>query len=608
MRLYTRVLLAQLPALLVILALVVWGGQTVDRLGAESQRILAQNYRSVLAAERMKESIERLDSAALFRLVGSAERAAGLVTEHEAAFETELRIQASNITEPGEAESVERLRVAWIRYQSAYDALLAAPPADAPTVYFSQVLPAFQAVKDGAQEVLAVNQDAMRRKSDEAAASAVAARRQWLAGALVGLGSAMLLGAVLSHRVTVPLGVLAKTAERVGDGQLDVHLPSAGIAELDALASTFDTMATRLREYRRAGEGELARARESAQAAIESLVDPVVVLTPEGEIRATNGAARRVLGIASGQRLLDDDGGVGTVLQRLLSAVVSTRAPVIPADFTAVVLVETAEGERALLPHATPIQDAATGTVVGVTVLLQDVTRLRRLDELKGDLVQTAAHELRTPLTSLRMALHLALDERVSGPVGEKQQAFLTSAQEDVQRLRALVEDLLDLSRIQEGRMVLHRESVPAGAVLEGVAGAVRAAADAAGVEVEVEVEVEAASAARPVSVDKARLHLALTNLAANAVRHSPRGAKVRLRAVAAEGVTRFEVDDAGAGVPAAERERIFGAFMRGADAGGPGAGLGLYIAREVVRAHGGRIGVTDAPSGGARFWVELPE
>ncbi len=602
MKLYTRMLLAQLPALAVILGLVVWGGRTVDRLGAESDRILAQNYRSVLAAERMKESIERLDSAALFRLIGSPERAAEVVAEHRDLFDRELRVQASNVTEPGEAELVEALRRAWSGYEAAYRTLEAAPPERARETYFAEVLPAFQAVKEDAQAILTLNQEAMERKSEEAAASAAAARRAWLAGAILGLLSATLLGALLSHRVTVPLRVLARTAERVGGGQLDVHLPRCGVTELDTLAATFDTMAARLAEYRRAGEGELARARESAQAAIESLVDPVIVLTAEGAVRATNGAARRLFGASPEVRRGDDGTDVAAVFGRALDAVLAGGRPLLPVDFRSVVLVDTPEGERALLPHATPIRDG-TGAIVGVTLLLQDVTRLRRLDELKGDLVQTVAHELRTPLTSLGIALHLALDERVSGPVAGRLLEFLVTAREDVHRLRALVDDLLDLSRIQEGRMTLRLEPVSPALLLADAAEALRSAAEQAGVELRVDVPPEVG----PASVDRARLHVAVTNLVANAVRHSLRGGRVDLRASASGGGLRIEVDDQGPGVPLAERDRIFGAFARGTESEGPGAGLGLYIAREVLRAHGGRIGVTDAPGGGARFWIELP-
>ncbi len=340
----------------------------------------------------------------------------------------------------------------------------------------------------------------------------------------------------------------------------------------------------------------LARASEAAQAAIESLADPVLVLSPDGELRATNAAGRRMLGDPPDLAAADPD--VAAAVDAARAAVAGGAVTEGPSDFSGVVVFPTVDGERAILPHASPIHDPTTGELVGVTVLLQDVTRLRRLDELKGNLVQTAAHELRTPITSLGMAIHLALER---APDDARLRDLLLTARSDVRRLHALVEDLLDLSRIQAGRMVLRVEPVNTSALLAEVRGQVQAAADARGVTLEIYAPPDP-----PPRLDRARMGLALANLASNAIRHSPPGGRVRLAALPTVEGLRFEVTDEGPGVPPAERERIFEPFVRGRLEAGAGAGLGLFIAREVARAHGGRIGVDEAPGGGARFFVEL--
>lgn len=588
MRLHQRVLLALLPALLVVVLLLTWGGRTVAALGAESQKILADNYRSVLAAQRMKEAAERLDSAALFRVAGRADAADALITEHRPTFLAELAVEEGNLTEPGEAEAVAALRAAWTRYDADYRAFVVVEADRRAEVYFGTLLPEFQEIKSLADQVLALNQDAMVRKSDAAETRAGAARRTWLVGSLLGIAAAIGVSVWVARRLTGPLASLGEAAGRVGEGILDTRLPHTDVTELDQVVDAFNVMAERLRLYRRANQSELTRAREAAQSAIESLLDPVLVLTVGGELRAANGAARRLLGLdRAARRLSDGDPLLREVIEGAVSRVAATGRPELPLDFSRVVLT----GETALLPHAMPMNDAVTGELVGVTVLLQDVTRLRRLDELKGNLVQTVAHELRTPLTSLGMALHLALDERVSGPLPPNLAELLDTSRADVRRLRAIVEDLLDLSRIQEGKLELRKERVEPVALLREVAAG-------AGAEVE--------GAAEPFEADRARLLIVLTNLVANAVRHSPDGARVVVRVVPGDPV-RFEVDDAGPGVPVEARERIFERFVRGEGEQAGGAGLGLYIAKEIVLAHGGRIGVTDKPGGGARFWVELP-
>lgn len=587
MTLRGRVLMALLPALAVVVLLLLWGGRTVDTLGAQSQRILADNYRSVLAAQRMKESAERLDSAALFRLAGRTAEADVLVGQHRPTFASELTVEEGNLTEAGEREAAVALRAAWERYDRDYQQFMATEQGR-DEVYFRVLLPEFLAVKAEADHILALNQDAMVRKSDEAAARAHAARRAWVFGSIVGILAAIGASVWVSRRVSVPLAELGDAATRVGDGNLDLRLPRTDIRELDLVVDAFNAMAERLRLYRRANQSELARAREAAQAAIESLVDPVLVFTVGGELRAANGAARRMFAIeGNARRLTGGDETVREALAAAVDAVRTTGKSDLPTDFSRVLRA----GEVALLPHAMPMNDAVTGELVGVTILLQDVTRLRRLDELKGNLVQTVAHELRTPLTSLGMALHLAMDERVSGPLPPQLAELLDAGREDVRRLRAIVEDLLDLSRIQEGQLVLRRESVDPGALLREVGGPLDAIVE---------------GDAPPIDADRARLVIALTNLATNAARHAPAGTRIRMRVLPGDPL-RFEVDDAGPGVPTELRERIFERFVRGADEPAGGAGLGLFIAKEIVLAHGGRIGVTDAPGGGARFWVELP-
>src|SRR6185436_19399903 len=128
------------------------------------------------------------------------------------------------------------------------------------------------------------------------------------------------------------------------------------------------------------------------------------------------------------------------------------------------------EGERKLLPRATPVYDEER-TVVGTTIVLQDVTRLLRFDELKNNLVATVAHEFRTPLTSMRMAIHLCTEGSV-GPLTPKQADLLFAAREDCDRLQTIVDELLDVSRLQEGRPMFQPSRISA-------EGLVRQAVDA---------------------------------------------------------------------------------------------------------------------------------
>jgi two-component system, NtrC family, sensor histidine kinase KinB len=270
------------------------------------------------------------------------------------------------------------------------------------------------------------------------------------------------------------------------------------------------------------------------------------------------------------------------VLESVRAYVLSGKGAYVPRGFDEAVRVETPDGAHHLLPRATPLY-SEQGGVVGTTIVLQDVTRLMRFDELKNDLVATVAHEFRTPLTSLRMAIHLCAEEMV-GPLTEKQADVLAAARQDCERLQGIVDDLLDLSRIQSGRMDLQLHPLEVGALLREAPATVRSAADAEGVELQV-AEPDPGLA---VQADAERVRLVLTNLLANAVRHTPRGGRVELGARAAGNAVRFEVRDTGEGIPREHLPRIFDK-------------------REIVESHGGAMGVESEPGKGSRFWFTLP-
>jgi signal transduction histidine kinase len=597
LKLHTRILLTQLPTVLLLVAVAFYGVFAASRLGESAGRILTDNYRSVLAVERMKEDLERIDSAALFAVAGEALRAEAQIAEYRPRFEAELAVEEGNITEAGEHEAAAELRAAWTDYTAALDTLRGSSPAEARRVYFDDLLPRFTRIKGLEDRVLAMNQDAMARKSDAARELAGRLRQALVLGGIAAVLAALLIGTWATRRLTVPVQALAAGARQVGQGDLDHHLSVHGHDAIAELAAEFNRMTEQLRVYRRSARGELVQAREASQAAIESLLDPVLVFSNRGHLRAANTAARTGIGIGGKSPELVPSAVAATV-ERACNHVLGGHGPSLPADFSSAVAV----GDRSFLPRAMPIYDNTTGELAGVTVVLHDVTRLRRLDELKSDLVHTVAHELRTPLTSLGMAVHLVLDESLTGPLVPKKVELLLTARDDVERLQRLVDDLLDLSRLQEGAVALHREVVPVEALVEAAVGPLRDAARERAITLDCPI-----GELPPLHVDRERATLVIANLVSNAIRYTAPGGRVTVRAAAVDDGVRVEVEDEGPGVPEPWRERIFDKFTRLPDDAAAGTGLGLSIAREIVHAHGGRIGVEPGARGGARFWVWWP-
>ena len=602
MTLRAKLLLAQAPLALVLALFGVVSVTTISSLGHSPELILKDNYRSVLALERMLRSLERLEGEALALATGRpASAPAG--ADDRRALEAELVVQEQNITESGEDAATRLLRQRFTEYQAAFARLGAAPLPERLGLYFEVLEPVYQGVQAAAGEILALNQDAMARKSERARRAAERNSSFVVVVTIGALALGLISSLALTARLLRPLGILSQTVRRIGEGDLAARARVGGKDEIYALAQEFNTMADRLGQYRTSSLGELLQAQQASQAAIDSLPDPVLVLDPAGGVLNLNGAAEAMLRIGAGGAVPPMSAlepGLRAVVERVRQHVLSGKGAYAPRGFEEAVRVASPEGDRHLLPRATPVY-SEQGSIVGATIVLQDVTRLMRFDELKNDLVATVAHEFRTPLTSLRMAIHLCAEE-VVGPLTEKQADLMAASRQDCERLQGIVDDLLDLSRIQSGRMALRVERLDVGALLEGAAGGLRAGAEAEGIELAVTPEETP-----DVHADPERIQLVLTNLLANAMRHTAPGGRVEARVMPAGGAVRFEVRDTGEGIAREHHDRIFDKFYRVPGARSGGVGLGLYIAREIVQAHGGAMGVESEPGKGSTFWFTLP-
>jgi signal transduction histidine kinase len=232
----------------------------------------------------------------------------------------------------------------------------------------------------------------------------------------------------------------------------------------------------------------------------------------------------------------------------------------------------------------------------------ETVDELRRLSALRADFVSLVSHELRSPMASLIGSAE-TLRSRWRGLAAEQRESFLGLISHETRRLAALVEDVLDTSRIEAGTFTYSFAEVDVAALARAAAAAAESGQD------EVTVRAEVAGSVPTVRGDGERLRQVLSNLIDNAVKHSPAGSEVRVRTQAENGRVEVSVTDHGPGIPSEQQRLIFEKFGRAklGDKTKPGTGLGLYIARSIAEAHGGAIGVASAPGGGATFTLTLP-
>jgi signal transduction histidine kinase len=231
------------------------------------------------------------------------------------------------------------------------------------------------------------------------------------------------------------------------------------------------------------------------------------------------------------------------------------------------------------------------------------VTRFRLLDQVKSDLVSTASHELKTPLTSIRLVIHLLLEE-VVGPLTPKQIELLVDARDNAERLLAMVNNLLDLARLERGEGQLEIRAVSPADLLQSAAEAVRPRAQDKGIE----LNVAAAQDLPRVAADAGKIEHALANLLDNAVTYTDRAGKITLSASADGDHVVIAVQDTGVGIAAEHLPHVFDRFVRiPGQSRESGTGLGLAIVREIVAAHRGSVSCESQPGAGSIFRFTLP-
>jgi signal transduction histidine kinase len=240
--------------------------------------------------------------------------------------------------------------------------------------------------------------------------------------------------------------------------------------------------------------------------------------------------------------------------------------------------------------------------VVGVAIILVDVTRLRQADELKSGLVSTVSHELRTPLTSLRMSTNLLLDSNV-GPLTPNQRKLAEAARDESERLYRIIENLLNFSRAQAGATRIRQRSTPVVMLINDALEPLRAGFEEKRIRLTVSCDqVPDASADPPLAAS------VIGNLLSNALKFTPAGGRVEINARQDADNILISVNDSGPGVAPEHVSSLFQRFFRArGNEGPPGTGLGLAIAREIAIAHGGSLSYAPHSGGGSSFRFTIP-
>jgi len=578
-----------------------------------------ENWRSIEYGQGMVDSLDKLNDIAgsisgadhqpaQNKLADASQAAAAPLAE----FDRNVHAEDGNITLEGEQKIAEETTRLWNgqnlngdkltsdNYHDAYLKLLDPATTDAERTAAQAQIKNFSApLKSQAQAVIKLNLENMKPIDGRAKKMADSAMQFMVGLSVAGVALAVIFTLVVGRSILRPLRTVIKSIREIEQGNLDLVVQVKSRDELRQLAEAFNSMAAKLREFRRSDRAKLIRTQRTTQLAVDSLPDAIAIVNPEGTIELSNETAQRLFQLTPGKPIAEiREHRINSIYREVVSA----QKPAQPRGYESAIEVYDQGGQlKFFLPHAVPICDSDKH-VLGITLVLADVTNLRRIDEMKSGVLSVVSHELKTPLTSIRMAVHLLLEERI-GSLSSKQSELLVAARDDSDRLQTIIEDLLDIGRLESGKVKLDLSAESAERLINDAIAPLQNAFHDRGIALEIDAPAETPA----VLVDPVRIDHVFSNLLTNALKFTNAGGRVKVSAQTLDDTVSFIVEDTGIGIPQEYLSKVFERFFRVPRENQPaGAGLGLAIAKEIVEAHGGHIAVQSHDGQGSRFSFTL--
>jgi two-component system, NtrC family, sensor histidine kinase KinB len=588
---------------IILLLLLLLSGYTVVQTRYHARQIeelVSDSYDTIRAARLLRRAMTDLNIAYLAapdRRAVPDDRAEW--TLGRARIEKQMAVIINRAMQAQERELAQTLKVRVNRYLQSFSDYLSVSWRDGEQEFErlrSQTSALTGEVEAIVGQIVDLNEATLFNRRDTAAHDA---RRTALVVLGIAVGS-LLVYAYTSYRLTRgvldPLREFKDAIVRVREGRFDEPVPVPKGPELAEIARAFNAMAEELRVYLHASDARLLAATQLSQQLLEALPYPIYVVRGNGKVEMASPRAQ-----ALAERLGID--GLPSAVRARFEELVAAEREAVETDIRSAIHIEPEGGAMEVLPQVFQIERAVNPTEALWAVLLIDVTDFRRMDQAKTRALSLLGHEVKTPVSSIRMAQMLLLEEQV-GPLNPDQRELVATSREDCDRLLNVLQSLLELARLESGRAELRPVPVSARDLLDEVATQHGTDAERRGTELVIELDPDVP----PVQADPLRIGRVLANFTTNALKYGDPTRPVRLQAKPlGRDFVRFSVVNEGSGLTEEQQTKVFEPFYRRPGEAAEGTGLGLALAKEIVQAHRGRIGVASEPGRATEFYCDLP-
>lgn len=611
MKLKTKILYNYGLILCLLGLTIIWALANIITLGQASEAILKENYRSISSANEMIYSLDSQKSILdnIYILPSPKDHISAL-QKKDGEFIEWLSRAKDNITILGEADLVEEINILYTDYRLYLVSLVGIISINNElnssdiNLYKSNLASRNLIISTKCHELLKMNEKIMYKASEDAKLLSRKALISTLIIAFLTFIISIIFSFILSERIVRPIHIIGNASRRLSEGDYSIHINIKSLDELGELANEFNRMASQLKKFNTMNIDQILIEKSKLDTIISSIEDGIIVFNNDLSISGINPAAQNIL-------YLKGDYSVELNLEAFLKN--SIVLSVIRDTFQNNQLTDIPEEDRTIIiidkknishyyQFSLSIICGKEKLVSGIVLMLRNITKMKELENLKSEFVMAASHELRTPLTSLGMSIEL-LSENISGKCTLQEQDLLDTAKEEISHMKSLTNDLLELSKLESGRIELDYTNVFVESLFEYISTIFKKQLDFNSINFSMEIMNESLS----FYGDMNKISWVLSNLISNAMRYVPNGGQIKISAVKIGFNIHISTEDSGPGIPPEYQSRIFQKFsqIKGRESGG--SGLGLAICREIVRAHGGTIWVESQLEKGSVFTFTIP-
>jgi PAS domain S-box-containing protein len=589
MKVKTKIFLSFGFMFLIILLLGVIGSYYVNKLGNDAAEILKENHRTLEYMQNIDNSLDKIERSYFEDSLFDPSAYSRQIIEN-------LELQKQNVTETGERELTKELEEEINFLFNEID-----------TSSSQQIFTRIFNINEITERIYDINNDKILFRNQQVAQTS----SEIYLYMLIISSCAFILGLFITvgfpNYIIGPIKKLTKAIKEVSYGNYDVEVVVKRNDEFRYLASSFNVMALKLKEFEKSNYSQILFEKKRLDSIINQLSEAIVGLDDGKRVIFANKRALSLLGMAEREvkgKYAPDIAVNNNLMQELIGEVMTWAGD---ENYKIEKPLKITEGKKEKLfsKEIVNVLSSPTGKdkkqLIGHVIFLQDITDFARRDQAKTHFMATLSHELKTPVAAIEMGTDLLLNTQ-TGALNDEQQEWLKVVVANNERIRRIINEILDLSQIESGSIDIFQDKIEVNDIIEPAIEGVTPFLTKKRINVEKEIEL----GKEKVFADPQKIVWVINNFLTNAIRYSSQGSSILIKSVSETYHVKISVIDTGKGISSEEKSQLFEPFSKKKREESGGTGLGLSISKEFVEAMGGTIGVTSKKGEGAEFWIRL--